>query len=43
MRGKGHKINNVARQTGNTIIIYNETLKEAYIDKQKSSNSHSTD
>ena len=43
-----HKINNITPKTDNTIIIYNETIKEVYIDKQKrikpnSSRNHNTD
>ena len=30
-----HKINNVTRQADNKVMIYNETAKEVYIDKQK--------
>ena len=45
---KDHKINNITPKTNNTIIIYNETIKEVYIDKQKrikpnSSRNHNTD
>ena len=45
---KDHKINIVTHQTDNTIMIYNETTKEAYIYMQdrikpKSSSNHNTD
>ena len=32
---KDYKRNNVTHQTDNTIMIYNETTKEVYIDKQE--------
>ena len=32
---KDHEINNVSFQTVNTVMIYNETIKEVYIDKQE--------
>ena len=45
---KDHKINNVSHQTDHTIMIWSETIKEVYIDKQerikpKSSGNYSTD
>ena len=44
---KGHEINNVTHQTDNTIMIYNKTTKEVYVDKQqrvkaKGFNNHNT-
>ena len=32
---KDYKRNNVTHQSDNTIMIYNETTKEVYIDKQE--------
>lgn len=45
---KDHKINNVASQTDNKIMIYNEITNEIYINKQEkikpnSSSNHNTD
>ena len=46
---KDHKINSVTPQTAeNTIMVYNEIIKEVYIDqperaKPNSSNNHNTD
>ena len=45
---KDHKIYNVAPQTDSTIMIYNETTNDVYIDMQErikpnSSSDHSTD
>ena len=45
---KKDKINNVTLQTDNTIMVYNETTKEVYIDKPgrakpKSTSNHNTD
>ena len=46
--GEDHKINKLTHQTDNTIMIYNETTKEVYIDKRgrikaKSSSNRNTD
>ena len=35
MAKKDDKINNVTPQTDNTIMIYNETAKEVYMDKEE--------
>ena len=32
---KDHEINNVSFQTVNAVMIYNETIKEVYTDKQE--------
>ena len=40
---KDHKINNVTHQTDNTIMIYNETTKELYIDRQEIINPKNAD
>ena len=39
---KDHKINNVASQTDNKIMIYNETTNEIYINKQEKIKSNSS-